>query len=108
VCGLKEGGGDGLDEEQRVDQPNHRRCAHEQHTEHDENADDVGADHDALAAQSIVDHAGGRRGERAGKHLEHNCECDGLRLAAGEFEQQMIDGESVEPIAQLADNLGEP
>ena len=52
--------------------------------------------------------AGGGGGEGAGEHLQDHGEADGLGLAAGEIEQQIVDGEGVEPVAQLADDLGEP
>ena len=106
--GLEEGGADGLDEKQRVDQPDHGRRADQQHAEHDEEAHQVGADHDALAADAVVEDAGGGGGEGAGENLQHHGEADGLGLAAGEIEQEIVDGEGVEPVAQFADDLGEP
>ena len=108
VRGLEEGGADGLDEKQRVDQPDHGRRAHQQHAEDDEEAHQIGADHDALAADAVVEDAGGGGGEGAGENLEDDGEADGLGLAAGEIEQQIVDGEGVEPVAELADDLGEP
>ena len=108
VGGLEEGGADGFEEEQRIDQPDHGGGAHQQHAEDDEEARQVGADHDALAADAVVDHAGGGRGEGAGQHLQDDGEADGLGLAAGEIEQQVVDGQGVEPVAEFADDLGEP
>ena len=69
---------------------------------------DVGADHDALAADAVVEDAGGGRGEGAGENLQNDGEPDCLGLAAGEFEQEVVDGERVEPVAEFADDLGEP
>ena len=73
--------------------------ADQQHAEDDEEAHQVGADHDALAADAVVEDAGGGRGEGAGENLQHDGECHGLGLAAGEFEEEIVDGESVEPVA---------
>ena len=106
--GLEEGGADGFDEEQRVDQPDHGGSADQQHAEDDEEARQVGADHDALAADAVVEHAGGGGGEGAGEDLQDDGESHGLGLAAGEIEQEIVDGESVEPVAEFADDLGEP
>jgi hypothetical protein len=108
VRGLEEGGTDGLGEKQRVDQPDHGRSAHEQHAEDDEEAHQVGADHDAATADAVVEHAGGGGGEGAGEHLQDDGEGDGLGLAAGEIEEEMVDGEGVEPVAEFADDLSDP
>src|ERR1035437_6100140 len=108
VRGLEEGGADGLDEEQRVDQPDHGWSADQQHAEDDEEAHQIGADHDALAADAVIEHAGGGGGEGAGENLQDDGEGDGLGLAAGEIEQEIVDGEGVEQVADFADDLGEP
>src|ERR1017187_10263725 len=108
VRGLKESGSDGLGEQQRVDQPDHGRSAYQQHAEDDEEAHQIGGDHDAPAADAVVEHAGGGGGEGAGEHLQDDGEGHGLGPAAGEIEQEMVDGEGVEPVAELADDLGDP
>ena len=69
VRGLEERGADGLDEKQRVDQPDHGGSADQQHAEDDEEAHQVGADHDALAADAVVEDAGSGSGEGAGEDL---------------------------------------
>ena len=40
--------------------------------------------------------------------MANDGEGDGLGLAAGEIEEEMVDGEGVEPVAELADDLGDP
>ena len=72
VRGLEERRAHGFEQQQRIDQPHHRRRAHRQHAEHDEEARDIGADHDALAADAVVDHAGGGGGEGLRQHLQHH------------------------------------
>ena len=106
--GLEERGADGFDEKQRVDQPDHGGSADQQHAEDDEEAHEVGADHDALAADAVVEDAGGGGGEGAGENLKNDGEAHRLGLAAGEFEQEIVDGEGVEPVAEFADDLSEP
>ena len=39
--------------------------------------------------------------------LQHHRQGDGLR-AAGQFQQQAVDGDRVKPVAQFADDLGGP
>ena len=43
-----------------------------------------------------------------GQHLQHQREADGLGFAAGEIEQEIVEGEDVEPVAQLTDDLSQP
>jgi hypothetical protein len=40
--------------------------------------------------------------------LQNDGEGDSLGLAAGEVEEEMVNGEGVEPVAELADDLGDP
>ena len=98
----------GFHKQQRVDQPHHTRRANRQHAEDDEEARHIGGDHDGFAADAIVDHAGGGSGECAGQHLQNYGKPHGLRLTAGQLQQQIVDGQRVKPVAQLADHLREP
>src|ERR1039458_1513929 len=47
-------------------------------------------------------------GEGAGEHLQDDGERHGLGLAAGEIEQEIVEGEGVKPVAQFTDDLGDP
>ena len=61
-----------------------------------------------FAADAVVEHAGGGGGEGTGEDLEDDGESHGLGLAAGEFEQEIVDGQGVEPVAEFAHDLGHP
>jgi hypothetical protein len=98
----------GFDEQQRENQPDHARRAHGQHSQHHEKAREIGADHDGLAADAIVDHARGGRGQGAGQHLQDYGQADRLGFVASKIEEQMINSQRVKPVAQFADHLGNP
>ena len=105
---LEEGRTHRFNEQQRIDQPDHPGCAHAQHAQHHEEARDIGADHDGSATDAVVDHARGGGRENLRQHLQHHRERHGLRFAAGKFQQQVVDGQSVEPVAEFADHLRDP
>ncbi len=104
---LKQPPANGFRKEQQEQQPQRTARAHQQHGEHDHGARQIGEDHHLLAAEAVIDDARGRGGEGLRQHLHQEREGEELR-AAGEFQQEAEDGDGVEPVAQLADDLREP
>ena len=68
---------------------------------------EVRGDHDVLAPDAIIQHARGGSDQSRRQHLQHQRQADGLRFA-GELQQEAVEGDDVEPVAQLADDLGQP
>src|SRR6266487_1875666 len=98
---LEKGGQQRFGYQQRIDQPDHFFRTHE---EHDEHASEVGGNHDVFAAQAIVDYPGGGTDERLWQDLQDQSQ--GNRAGTTrKLQQQVVDGQRVEPIANFADNL---
>ncbi len=68
----------GFEKQERVNKPDGSGGAHQDHAEYDYHAGQVGGDHNVLAAQAVVDNAGGGAGESRGQDLEHQSQADGL------------------------------
>jgi hypothetical protein len=82
-------------------------AADEQEAEHDERAQHVARDHDGAAAHEVGDDAG-ERPQHDGRHEardEH--EADGAARLR-QLQHERVDGDGVEPVAELADDLPEP
>src|SRR5581483_7429554 len=105
--GLEESRHYGFQQQERIDEPDHRGGADQEHRKHDDHASEVGDDHHVLAAQPVIDDARGGSDKGLRQNLQHEGEGDGTG-AAGELQQQSVNGQGIEPIANLADDLGHP
>ena len=82
--------------------------ADEQEPEHDEGAREVAHDHHRAAVEAVGDEA---REWAEEDHRQKACdehEPDGAARAARDFEDKRVEGDGVEPIAELAHDLPEP
>ena len=61
-----------------------------------------------LAADAVVDDPGRGRDEGLRQHLQHHRQPHRLRAVARQIEQQAVDRQRVEPVADLADDLRQP
>ena len=83
------------------------RPSHEQEAEHYDSARDVARDHYVTAVEAVGDDAGERPQNDARQKARDEHEADGAprtRQTQNEREQ----GDGVEPVAELADDLAEP
>ena len=76
----------------------------ENEAERDKSAHQVARDHDALAVEAVEQHAGERAGQHGGNGAGEHDAGDN-RAAVGFFDRQAEDGDVVEVIAHLADDL---
>jgi hypothetical protein len=89
------------------------RLADEQEREHDPESEEVRDDHQHPARQPVGDRAGERAEERgrkeAQRELDREEDADAEDVGRGaEAADQDETGDAVEPVARLADELGEP
>ena len=81
-------------------------AAHEQQAEDQAAAHQVGRDHQPAPVHAIDDHARQRTDERDRQELHDHHPRDGGGRP-GQIEQQRVDGDGVEPVAELRDRLAD-
>ncbi len=90
-----------------VGEPDHRWRPDEEEAQDDDPADEIGGDHDSPPIEAIDHEPGGGPDERDRQKLHDHQQRD-RRGRADQLEQERVQGDVVEPVAELADDLTKP
>ena len=96
-----------LKDRQHVNEPQLISTTNKQKAQYHESTQQVRPDHDLLAAEPVGNHTGNGSEEKARNEARDEKKTD-VTTRAGKLKDDRVEGDGIEPVAHLTDDLAEP